>query len=212
MSKKIPIEMFDSTLQARAAETKRRSEFAGLFERYAVGVKSGVLDMNLFRRFFADRRDELAAGIVSKYNFPIWETIGKVLSFDMEYVYSYVDVTGDIGQAGADDICCESDFLAEERAQREINEALKSYLVAAGALARRIGSSTCDGFRQLLVEREFSRVTGTRYFDSEDAFGGFLVRLTELLHLLWADNEISRQISIAQMPPHPSKKGLKNEK
>lgn len=211
MSKKIPIEMFDRDLQECKAEAQRRDDFANLFDDDAVGARDGILDIELFRRFFADRRRELVSGVIAKYDFPIWDTIGKVLSFNMEYFYSYIDAPAG-KQASNDDICSDTGWLAEEGGQREIHEALKGCLVAAGALARQIESSTYDGFRQLLVEREFKKVKGSCFFESEEEFGVFLKRYTELLHLLWADNEIARQISATQVTPHISKKGKKADK
>ena len=210
MSKKIPIEMFNRDLQENEAADSRREAFADLFEKDAVGVRDGVLDMGLFRRFFSDRTSELGAGIVSKYDFPIWDTIGKVLSFDMGYFFSYVDKAEKCTSVTPEDIYTETGSLGEEQDQREIHEALKGCLVAAGALARQIGSSTYDGWRQLLVEREFVRTRGSRFFASEDEFAKFKSRYTELSHLLWADNEIWRRISVAQPTPHPLKKGPKN--
>ena len=209
MSKKIPIEMFNRDLQENEAQISRREAFADIFEKDAVGVKDGVLDMGLFRRFFSDRTNELGAGIVSKYDFPIWDTIGKVLSFDMSYFFSYVDRVESCTSVTSEDIYTETDSLDEEQDQREIHEALKGYLVAAGALARQIGSSTYDGWRQLLVEREFLRTHEARFFASEDEFAKFMSRYTELSHLLWADNEIWRRISVAQPPPPPLQKGPK---
>ena len=210
MSKKIPNELFNRGLQEREAESKRKDDFADIFEEGAAGVRDGVLDMDLFRRFFRDRTDEIESGIVSKYDFPIWDTIGKVLSFDMTYHFTYVDAMTSRGRASTDDICCDTGWLSEEKEQREIHDAMKGYLVAAGALARQIGSSTYDGWRRLLVEREFGRSkVGTCFFDSEDEFAKFLGKFKELFRLLWADNEIFKRIAASQAAPHPSKKGRK---
>ena len=103
------------------------------------------------------------------------------------------------------DLCSMTGWLSEEEAQQEIHVALKRCLVAAGALARRIGSSTYEGWRQLLVDHEFCQRQGSYFFGSEREFKAFHSKLTELTHLLWADNEIARQISIAQNTPHTSK-------
>ena len=60
MSKKIPNELFNRGLQEREAESKRKDDFADIFEEGAAGVRDGVLHMDLFRRFFRDRTDEIA--------------------------------------------------------------------------------------------------------------------------------------------------------
>ena len=97
--------------------------------------------------------------------------------------------------------------LGEEKDQQEIHAALKRFLIAAGALAQRIGSSTYDGWRQLLVEREFCKRTGTNDFESRKKFIPFRDKCAELTKLLWADNEIFRQNSIAHTAPPYYQKG-----
>ena len=205
MSHQIPREMFDAYAQEKKAEAKRRAEFAAIFDKGAAGVKDGKLDMDHIRWFFSKLVDEFNSGVVSGYDYPMWDTVGKVLSFDMDFSYSYIDTPEDRPPTVEKDLCGMSGWLSEESAQQEIHVALKGYLVAAGALARRIGSSTYDGWRQLLVDREFCQRRGSYFFGSEQEFKAFHGKLTELTHLLWADNEIVRQISIAQNTPHTTK-------
>lgn len=205
MSKQIPAEMFDAYAQEKKAEAKRRAEFSALFDKGAAGVKDGKLDMDHIRWFFSTLVDEFNSGVVSGYDYPMWGTVGKVLSFDMDFFYAYVDIPEDRPPTVEKDLCSMTGWLSEEEAQQEIHVALKRYLVAAGALARRIGSSTYEGWRQLLVDREFCQRQGSYFFGSEREFRAFHSKLTELTRLLWADNEIARQISIAQNTPHTSK-------
>ena len=210
MNKRIPSEMFDAYAQEKKAAAKRRVEFAALFEKGAAGVKDGALDMDHIRCFFSNLVGEFNSGVVSGYDYPIWDTIGKVLSFDMRYSYAYVEIPENRQPDIKRDLCSEMGWLDEENSQREIHVAFKEYLVAAGALARRIGSSTYEGWRQLLVDREFRRSQGACFFGSEREFWAFHGKLKELTHLLWADNEIARHISVAQNGPHTSKTPPKN--
>ena len=205
MSEQIPIEMFDAYAQEKQAEAKRRAEFAALFDKGAAGVKDGTLDMDHIRWFFSRLVGEFNSGVVSRYDYPIWDTIGKVLTFDMEFFYAYIDMPEDRPPTVERDVCSVSGWLLEEEAQQEIHDALKRYLVAAGALARRIGSSTYDGWRQLLVDREFYQRRGSHFFGSDKEFWTFHGNLKELTHLLWADNEIASHNSIAQNDPHTPK-------
>ena len=55
------------------------------------------------------------------------------------------------------------------------------------------------------VDREFRRSQGAFFFGSEREFWAFHGKLKELTHLLWADNEIARHISVAQNGLHTSK-------
>ena len=206
MKRKFPAEALDAELQRSNAESKRRAEFAALFEKGAAGVKDGKLDMDTIRWFLGDVTDRLDAGVVYNYDSPIWDTIGKVLSFDMEYFFSYVDRPEGREPDLERDLCGETGWLGEEKDQQEIHAALKRFLISAGALAQRIGSSTYDGWRQLLVEREFCKRKGTNYFESEKKFIPFRDKCAELNKLLWADNEIFRRNSITHTAPHTTKK------
>lgn len=213
MSTKIPSEMYDPHLQARTAEDKRRAEFAALFEKGAAGVKDGKLDMDYMRWFFANFEAQLAKEGVPMFDYSLWKTIGKALSFDMEYSYSYIDLPEDRPPEVERDICGELGWLREESDQQTLHELLKENLVALGAYARRIGSSTYDGWRQLLIERAFCHraAAATNFFESEEAFEKFHEKYMGLIQVLWTDNEIMRHFSgektIAQThPPHPRKR------
>lgn len=216
MSMKIPLEMYDSFRQEKTAEDKRRAEFAALFEKGAAGVKDGKLDMDYMRWFFANFETHLAMGVVPMFDYSIWKTIGKVLSFDMEYSYAYIDLPEDRAPEVERDLCGETNWLREESDQQALHELLKENLVALGAYARRIESSTYDGWRQLLIGRAFCRRFSTNFFESEEAFEKFYEKYMDLIRVLWADNEIMRHFSaektIAQTHPHTPVNGPKKRK
>lgn len=194
----------DEEIARSKARQKAQEEYMAGFERGAVGVTSEGVDIAYVRSFFADRIEEFDGGRVTRYDFPIWKTIGYVLSYDMDFPYSFLNTEpGEIPDLKRD-LCGISDSLPAAEDQTAICEALKSYLVAAAALARRIGSSTYEGWRALLVQVEFEGRRGNVVFEGQGVFARFYKRLTELLRFLWADNEISQHNSIAQPhPPHP---------
>ncbi|MBQ0032824.1 MAG: hypothetical protein KBT68_08495, partial [bacterium] len=161
-----PAEALDAGLQRSNAESKRRAEFAALFDKGAAGVKDGKLDMDTIRWFLGDVAARLDAGVVYNYDSPIWDTIGKALSFDMEYFFSYVDRPEGREPDLERDLCGETGWLGEEKDQQEIHAALKRVLISAGALAQRIGSShmtvggSCSSSGSSARERE--RITLNR--------------------------------------------------
>lgn len=186
------------------ARNQRQAEYLKVLEQCRVAVTPDGVDVGFITGFFAERVTEFDEGTVAKYNFPIWKTIGCVLSFNMEFYYAFLNCDGSRPPDFRRDICGVTDVLDASSNQMEIAKGLESYLVAAAALARRIGSSTYDGWRSLLVQVEFEQAHGVVVFEKEGAFDAFFKKLTNLLHLLWADNEIAQHNSVTQHTPTPT--------
>jgi len=147
----------DGDVACARAREKRQAEYLKALKDCRVAVTPGGVDVGFVSGFFAERVGEFDAGTVAKYDFPIWKTIGCVLSFNMEFYYAFLDCDGSRSPDVRKDICGMTDVLDASSDQMEISKGLESYLVAAAALARRIGSSTYEGWRTLLVQIEFEQ-------------------------------------------------------
>jgi len=176
------------------------------FGKHWAGITPRGIDVEYVKRFFDECIEEFDGGMVSRFDYPIWTTIRYVLSYSMEFDYSYKNA---IDGEKIEDM----DLLPAAADRDEIGDMIESYLIAAAALAERINSSTYAGWRELIARMEFvDNAWWQGAFVDENDFDAFFKKHNELLHLLWADNEIMKHNVTLKNPKKASKSKTRKAK
>ena len=176
-----------------AARDKRQAEYEkGLKEACPFTTRADIAGVTL--RHLAEETADVDGGKVARlenYHETDLDVIGYVLSFRMECEFAfweYDEATKKYAMIGG------TDCIPAANVQERIYLDFRQYIMALAARARTIGSSTYDGWRELLIELEYDGSRGIVYFKNSKAFASFKDRLIVLYKQLWADNAIAARL------------------
>jgi len=130
-----------------------------------------------------------------------WNVLDYIGSFDMTYAYPGVMPDGRDEKTGHTyyTIYGNWDSLDEVSLTEILRKELTRYLTAAGSLAKRTGSSTYEGWVQLMMDINFTFRNSFHIFSKDYPFEAFREKIEALNRHLWADS------AIAQHTPHTRK-------
>jgi len=176
------------------ARDKRHAEFWDGLRDLDTGIQLGRLTpQERIRQVMDEGVAAFDAGIVPPMH-PCWKSIRYIGSFDMTYNY-----TGSIERDPDQEtgrtyyaICGNWDSLDEVSLTELLRKELTHFLTAAGSLAKRTGSSTYEGWIQLIMDINFEHRSSFWVFSKDYSFEAFYEKIEALTHRLWADNAIAQ--------------------